>query len=64
MVRGFIILILASTISEPEADAVEFVLEKLVIGSAVAMAVIFQSVSPVSRTGARRISAAASTVPS
>jgi len=28
---------------QPETDAVEFVLEKLVIGSAVAMAVVFQS---------------------
>jgi len=38
---------------QPETDAVEFVLEKLVIGSAVAMAVVFQSVSPVSRTMGR-----------
>jgi len=35
---------------QPETDAVEFVLEKLVIGSAVAMAVVFVRVSPVSRT--------------
>lgn len=44
MVRGFIVLILASTISTNlRLMLLSFVLEKLVIGSAVAMAVIFQS---------------------
>ncbi len=44
MVRGFIILMLASTISTNlRLMLLSFVLEKLVIGSAVAMAVIFQS---------------------
>lgn len=44
MVRGFIVLMLASTISTNlRLMLLSFVLEKLVIGSAVAMAVIFQS---------------------
>lgn len=44
MVRGFIILMLAAVISEKlHLELLQFVLEKLVLGSAVAMAVIFQS---------------------
>jgi uncharacterized protein (TIGR00159 family) len=44
MVRGIIILMLASTVSSNlRLTLLSFVLEKLVIGSAVAMAVIFQS---------------------
>jgi uncharacterized protein (TIGR00159 family) len=44
LVRGFILLMLASVISEKLGLTVlNFVLEKLVLGSAVAMAVIFQS---------------------
>lgn len=44
MVRGLIILMLASVLSEQfNLKLLQFVLEKLVLGSAVAMAVIFQS---------------------
>ncbi|NJM86323.1 MAG: TIGR00159 family protein [Hydrococcus sp. RU_2_2] len=44
MVRGLIILMLASVLSEQfNLKLLKFVLEKLVLGSAVAMAVIFQS---------------------
>lgn len=44
MVRGFILLMLASVASQQlELHLLSFVLEKLVIGAAVAMAVIFQS---------------------
>jgi uncharacterized protein (TIGR00159 family) len=44
MVRGLIILMLASVLSEYfNLKLLKFVLEKLVLGSAVAMAVIFQS---------------------
>ncbi len=44
MVRGLIFLMLAAVISERlQLDLLKFVLEKLVLGSAVAMAVIFQS---------------------
>lgn len=44
MVRGFIILMLASVVSTNlKLTLLSFVLEKLVIGSAVAMAVVFQS---------------------
>lgn len=44
VVRGFIILMLASVLSSSlKLTLLSFVLEKLVIGSAVAMAVIFQS---------------------
>ena len=44
MVRGFIVLMLATVISgQLELKLLKFLLEKLVLGSAVAMAVIFQS---------------------
>lgn len=44
MVRGLIVLMLAAVISERlQLELLKFVLEKLVLGSAVAMAVIFQS---------------------
>ncbi|MEC4807055.1 MAG: diadenylate cyclase CdaA [Jaaginema sp. PMC 1079.18] len=44
MVRGFIVLMLAAVISDNlDLQLLAFVLEKLVVGSAVAMAVIFQS---------------------
>jgi len=44
MVRGFIVLMLASVVSTNlRLTLLSFVLEKLVIGSAVAMAVVFQS---------------------
>ena len=44
MVRGFIVLMLASALSARlELTLLNFVLEKLVVGSAVAMAVVFQS---------------------
>ena len=44
MVRGFIVLMLASVVSTNlNLTLLSFVLEKLVIGSAVAMAVVFQS---------------------
>ncbi len=44
MVRGFIVLMLASVVSTNlNLALLSFVLEKLVIGSAVAMAVVFQS---------------------
>ncbi|MFP4007175.1 MAG: diadenylate cyclase CdaA [Spirulinaceae cyanobacterium] len=44
MVRGFILLMLAAVISDNlNFELLSFVLEKLVVGSAVAMAVIFQS---------------------
>ena len=44
MVRGFIILMLATVVSgQLELQLLKFLLEKLVLGSAVAMAVIFQS---------------------
>jgi uncharacterized protein (TIGR00159 family) len=44
MVRGLIVLMLAAVISERlDLELLKFVLEKLVLGSAVAMAVIFQS---------------------
>jgi uncharacterized protein (TIGR00159 family) len=44
VVRGFIVLMLATVISNSlELKLLSFVLEKLVVGSAVAMAVIFQS---------------------
>ena len=44
MVRGFIVLMLATVISgQLELQLLKFLLEKLVLGSAVAMAVIFQS---------------------
>ncbi len=44
MVRGFIALMLATVVSEQlELELLRFLLEKLVLGSAVAMAVIFQS---------------------
>ncbi|WP_231599071.1 hypothetical protein [Crocosphaera watsonii] len=43
MVRGLIILMLAAVISEKlQFSLLQFVLEKLVLGAAVAMAVIFQ----------------------
>ncbi|MEM6611301.1 MAG: diadenylate cyclase CdaA [Cyanobacteria bacterium P01_C01_bin.72] len=44
MVRGFIVLMLATVISgQLKLQLLKFLLEKLVLGSAVAMAVIFQS---------------------
>ncbi|BAZ45141.1 hypothetical protein NIES4102_21590 [Chondrocystis sp. NIES-4102] len=44
MVRGFIVLMLATVVSgQLELKLLKFLLEKLVLGSAVAMAVIFQS---------------------
>jgi len=44
MVRGLIVLMLAAVISERlQLELLKFVLEKLVLGSAVAMAVLFQS---------------------
>ena len=44
MVRGFIVLMLATVVSgQLELELLKFLLEKLVLGSAVAMAVIFQS---------------------
>jgi uncharacterized protein (TIGR00159 family) len=44
VVRGFIVLMLATVVSNSlELKLLSFVLEKLVVGSAVAMAVIFQS---------------------
>ncbi len=44
MVRGFIVLMLATVVSgQLELQLLKFLLEKLVLGSAVAMAVIFQS---------------------
>ncbi len=44
MVRGFIVLMLATVVSgQLELNLLNFLLEKLVLGSAVAMAVIFQS---------------------
>lgn len=44
MVRGLMILMLAAVVSERlKLELLKFVLEKLVLGSAVAMAVIFQS---------------------
>ncbi len=44
MVRGFIVLMLATVVSgQLELNLLKFLLEKLVLGSAVAMAVIFQS---------------------
>ncbi|MDJ0569322.1 MAG: diadenylate cyclase CdaA [Pleurocapsa sp. MO_192.B19] len=44
MVRGFIALMLATVVSEQlKLELLRFLLEKLVLGSAVAMAVIFQS---------------------
>lgn len=44
MVRGFIVLMLASVVSTNlKLTLLSFVLEKLVVGSAVAMAVVFQS---------------------
>lgn len=44
MVRGFIVLMLATVVSgQIELKLLKFLLEKLVLGSAVAMAVIFQS---------------------
>ena len=44
MVRGFIVLMLATVVSEQlKLLLLKFLLEKLVLGSAVAMAVIFQS---------------------
>ena len=44
MVRGFIVLMLASVVSTNlKLVLLSFVLEKLVVGSAVAMAVVFQS---------------------
>ena len=44
MVRGFIVLMLATVVSgQLELRLLKFLLEKLVLGSAVAMAVIFQS---------------------
>ncbi len=44
MVRGFIVLMLATVVSgQLELQLLKFLLEKLVLGSAVAMAVLFQS---------------------
>jgi uncharacterized protein (TIGR00159 family) len=44
MVRGFIVLMLATVVSgQLELQLLRFLLEKLVLGSAVAMAVLFQS---------------------
>lgn len=44
MVRGFIVLMLATVVSgQLDLQLLKFLLEKLVLGSAVAMAVIFQS---------------------